>query len=286
MDRDLPLQSTNNSSEKKVTVIQPTPSWSLVNLAELWSYRELVSVMIIRDLKVRYKQTVMGVAWAVLQPLTMILIFTLIFGKLAKIPSDGYPYPVFVFSGLLAWNFFSSAIGTSGVSLIGASNLVSKVYFPRIIVPISSIGVSLVDFVISAALLLIMMMLYGIPITANILWLPFFMAGLFILSIGFGSWLAAITVTYRDFRYVISYLLQIWMYLTPVLYPVSFVPEKWQWLLYLNPLYAWITGIRASFLNQPIDLFGTFISLSFSILIFAAGMFYFEKTQRRFADII
>jgi len=280
------LQCTNNSSEKKVTVIQPNPSWSFVNLTELWSYRELVSVMIIRDLKVRYKQTVMGVAWAVLQPLTMILIFTLIFGKLAKIPSDGYPYPVFVFSGLLAWNFFSSAIGTSGVSLIGASNLVSKVYFPRIIVPISSIGVSLVDFVISAALLLIMMMLYGIPITANILWLPFFMAGLFILSIGFGSWLAAITVTYRDFRYVISYLLQIWMYLTPVLYPVSFVPEKWQWLLYLNPLYAWINGIRASFLNQPIDLLGTFISLSFSIMIFAAGMFYFEKTQRRFADII
>lgn len=280
------MQCTNNSSEKKVTVIQPNPSWSFVNLTELWSYRELVSVMIIRDLKVRYKQTVMGVAWAVLQPLTMILIFTLIFGKLAKIPSDGYPYPVFVFSGLLAWNFFSSAIGTSGVSLIGASNLVSKVYFPRIIVPISSIGVSLVDFVISAALLLIMMMLYGIPITANILWLPFFMAGLFILSIGFGSWLAAITVTYRDFRYVISYLLQIWMYLTPVLYPVSFVPEKWQWLLYLNPLYAWINGIRASFLNQPIDLLGTFISLSFSIMIFAAGMFYFEKTQRRFADII
>jgi lipopolysaccharide transport system permease protein len=286
LDRDLPLQSTNNSSEKKVTVIQPDPRWSFVNLSELWSYRELVSVMIIRDLKVRYKQTVMGVAWAVLQPLTMILIFTLIFGKLAKIPSDGYPYPVFVFSGLLAWNFFSSAISSSGVSLIGASNLVSKVYFPRIIVPISSIGVSLVDFVISAVLLLIMMFLYGLPITANILLLPFFLAGLFILSIGFGSWLAAITVTYRDFRYVISYLLQIWMYLTPILYPVSFVPEKWQWLLYLNPMYGWIDGIRASFLNQPIDLLGTVISLSLSIMIFAAGMFYFEKTQRRFADII
>jgi len=242
--------------------------------------------MIVRDLKVRYKQTVMGVAWAVLQPLTMIAIFTLIFGRLAQIPSDGYPYPIFVFSGLLAWNFFSTSISSSGVSLIGASNLVSKVYFPRIIVPISSIGVSMVDFLISACLLVILMLIYSQPITLNILLLPFFLTGLLVLSIGFGSWLAAITVTYRDFRYVISYLLQIWMYLTPVLYPISFVPEKWRWLLYLNPMYAWINGVRASFLNQPIDVLGSLISFALSVLIFVIGMFYFEKTQRRFADII
>jgi len=228
----------------------------------------------------------MGVAWAVLQPLTMIAIFTLIFGRLAQIPSDGYPYPIFVFSGLLAWNFFSTSISSSGVSLIGASNLVSKVYFPRIIVPISSIGVSMVDFLISACLLVILMLIYSQPITLNILLLPFFLTGLLVLSIGFGSWLAAITVTYRDFRYVISYLLQIWMYLTPVLYPISFVPEKWRWLLYLNPMYAWINGVRASFLNQPIDVLGSLISFALSVLIFVIGMFYFEKTQRRFADII
>jgi len=208
-----------NTNKQQLTVIKPNSQWNFVNFAELWSYRELVWVMIVRDLKVRYKQTVMGVAWAVIQPLTMIAIFTLIFGKLAKIPSDGYPYPVFVFSGLLAWNFFSASITTSGVSLISASNVVTKVYFPRIIIPISSIGVSLVD-------------------------------------------------------------------LTPVLYPISFVPEKWRWLLYLNPMYGWINGIRASFLGREIDVIGIIISLVLSIILFALGMFYFEKTQRKFADII
>ena len=257
-----------------------------MDLTELWEYRELVWVMVVRDLKVRYKQTVMGVAWAVIQPLLMIAIFTLIFGKLAKIPSDGYPYPIFVFSGLLAWNFFSTSAGTSGVSLIGASNLVSKVYFPRIIIPISSIGVSIIDFLIGAFLLLIMMLLYGQEISLKILLLPLFLFGLVVLSIGFGSWLASVTVVYRDFRYVIAYMLQIWMYLTPVLYPSNFVPETWRWLLYLNPMYGWINGIRASFLGQPIDLIGTLISIVLSLGIFVVGMVYFEKTQRRFADII
>jgi len=270
----------------KSTIIRPNSQWSFVNFAELWSYRELIGVMIVRDLKVRYKQTVMGLAWAVLQPLTMIAIFTIIFGKLAKVPSDGYPYPVFVFSGLLAWNFFATSISTSGVSLISATNLVSKVYFPRIIIPISSIGVSLVDFLISALLLVIMMALYSQAITLNILLLPFFLLGLFILSIGVGSWLASVTVVYRDFRYVITYMVQIWMYLTPVLYPISFVPKEWQWLLYLNPIYGWINGIRASFLGQAIDIVGVTISLFLSLLIFLLSMFYFEKTQRRFADII
>jgi len=242
--------------------------------------------MIIRDIKVRYKQTVMGVAWAVIQPVTMMVIFTLIFGRLAKIPSDGYPYPIFVFSGLLAWNFFSTSVGSAGVSLIGSSNLVSKVYFPRIIVPIASIGVSLIDFLVSVLVLTIMMLIYGVPLSSDLLLLPLFLAGLIIVSIGIGTWLAAITVTYRDFRYVITYMLQIWMYLTPVIYPLNFVPENWQWALYINPLYAWISGIRACFLGQPFDILGISISLLLSLLIFAAGMVYFDKAQRRFADII
>lgn len=280
------MQNSHQADQGKLTVIQSNPQWSFVDLTELWEYRELVWVMVVRDLKVRYKQTVMGVAWAVIQPLLMIAIFTLIFGKLAKIPSDGYPYPIFVFSGLLAWNFFSTSAGTSGVSLIGASNLVSKVYFPRIIIPISSIGVSIIDFLIGAFLLLIMMLLYGQEISLKILLLPLFLFGLVVLSIGFGSWLASVTVVYRDFRYVIAYMLQIWMYLTPVLYPSNFVPETWRWLLYLNPMYGWINGIRASFLGQPIDLIGTLISIVLSLGIFVVGMVYFEKTQRRFADII
>jgi len=270
----------------KITVIRPNPTRSIVNLRELVDYRELVAVMIARDIKVRYKQTVMGVAWAVIQPITMMLIFTLIFSKLAKIPSDGYPYPIFVFSGMLAWNFFSSSISSAGMSLVGSSNLVSKVYFPRIIIPIASIGVSLVDFLVSAVILLLLMLYYSQALSLNILFLPFYLCGLIMVSIGVGSWLAAITVTYRDFRFVIPYLVQVWMYLTPVIYPLSFVPEKWRWLLYLNPMYAWISGIRASFLGQKVDELGLIISFGLSVLIFVFGLMYFERAQRRFADII
>lgn len=268
------------------TIISANKKWALLNLPELWSYRELVVVMIMRDIKVRYKQTVMGVAWAVLQPLTMMAIFTLVFGTLAKIPSDGYPYPVFVFSGMLAWNFFSSSVGSAGMSLVGSSNLVSKVYFPRIIIPMGSIGVALVDFLIGSVLLVLLMMIYSQSFTWNILLLPFFLFGLIMLSIGMGSWLAAVTVTYRDFRFVITYLLQIWMYLTPVIYPVTFVPENWRWVLYFNPMYAWIGGIRASFLGQSIDVVGLAVSSLITLVIFLLGLAYFEKAQRRFADII
>jgi lipopolysaccharide transport system permease protein len=271
---------------QSLTTIDAGQRTAIKSLSELWSYRELIAVMIMRDIKVRYKQTVMGIAWAVIQPLTMIAIFTLIFSRLAKIPSDGYPYPIFVFSGLLAWNFFSNSVSTAGLSLVGSSNLVSKVYFPRIIIPMSTVGVAFIDFVIGAVLLITLMLIYGIPPSSNLILLPLFLIGLIVLSIGFGSWLAAITVTYRDFRYVITYLLQIWMYITPVIYPVTFVPEKWRFLMYINPMYAWIGGIRASFLNQPVDWVGTLISLAITVIIFALGLTYFEKTQRRFADII
>ena len=273
-------------SRKNTTIIKPNSKWSFIDTKELFEYRELVWVMIVRDLKIRYKQTVMGVAWAVLQPLTMIVIFSIIFGKLAKIPSDGYPYPVFVFSGMLAWNFFSSSVSASGVSLISAGNLVSKVYFPRIIIPVASIGVSFVDFLIGSVLLIALMLLYSQDLSLNILLLPLFFVGLMMFSIGFGCWLASVTVVYRDFRYVVTYLLQIWMYLTPVLYPLSFAPEKWRWLLYFNPMYGWINGIRASFLGQPIDIVGVAVSFFLSLAIFVFGMFYFEKTQRRLADIV
>ena len=273
-------------NEKSTTIVSAQSRPPFIDTKELFYYRELVWAMILRDFKVRYKQTVLGVAWAILHPLTMFAIFSIIFGKLAKIPSDEYPYPIFVFSGLLAWNFFSSSVNTAGMSLVSASILVSKVYFPRIIVPISSIGVSLVDFIISSLLLIGLMLIYSQNISSSILYLPLFLAGLITLSIGFGSWLAAVTVTYRDFRYVITYLLQIGMYVTPVIYPASLIPEKWQWVLYLNPMYAWINGIRACFLGQPIDLISSIPSLLLTVLIFIFGMSYFNKTQRRFADVI
>jgi len=268
-----PSIKTNTQWNSQTTKIQAKQGWSFIDFKELFNYRELIWVMVLRDIKVRYKQTVLGVAWAVLQPLTLIAIFSIIFGKLAKVPSDGFPYPIFAFSGLLAWNFFSSAINSSGMSLISSSNLVSKVYFPRIIIPIAAIGVSFVDFLISSILLMLMMLLYSQEFTFKIFLLPFFFSGLFILSIGFGSWLASVTVVYRDFRYVITYLLQIWMYLTPVLYPISFVPENWRWVLYLNPIYGWVNGIRASFLGQPIDYYGVAISLILTVISYETNNF-------------
>lgn len=276
----------NPSTDSETILIKPSKGWSALNLRDLWRYRELLYFLTWRDIKVRYKQTVMGIAWAVIQPVTTMVIFSVIFGRLAKIPSDGYPYPIFVFSGLLAWNLFSSSVSAAGNSLVGSANLVSKVYFPRVIVPIATIGVSCIDFCIACVILLLMMLAWGQPLTLDILYLPFFLAGLILVSVGMGGWLAAVTVTYRDFRYVITYMLQLWMYLTPVIYPITFIPENWRWLLYLNPLYAWISGIRASFLGQPFDHSGIMVSLALSIVIFIVGMFYFEKAQRRFADII
>ncbi|WP_425455481.1 ABC transporter permease [Arenicella xantha] len=280
------MPSSNRSNSRPITIIDAEHQNSTGRALELWSYRELIWVMIVRDIKVRYKQTVMGIAWAVIQPLTMMLIFTLIFGKLAKIPSDGFPYPIFVFSGMLAWNFFSTSVSSAGVSLVGSANLISKVYFPRIIVPIASIGVSLVDFLIGSFILLVLMLFYSQPLSWNLLYLPFFLTGLMVASIGVGSWLAAITVTYRDFRFVIPFMLQVWMYVTPVIYPISSIPEMWRWVLYLNPMYAWINGIRACFLGQQFDVTGMMVSSVLSILIFMLGIFYFDKAQRRFADII
>ena len=242
--------------------------------------------MVMRDIKVRYKQTVMGVAWAVIQPVTSMVIFSVIFGGLANIPSDGYPYPVFVFSGLLAWNLFSSSVSSGGMSLVGSGGLVSKIYFPRLILPIASIGVSLVDFAIAAVILLFMMVGFGQDFSYKLVFLPFFLAGLVLVSLGMGSWFAAVTVTYRDFRYVITYMLQVWMYLTPVIYPISFVPDSWRWILYLNPMFVWINGIRACFLDQPIDQIGVLISLTVSVLILVIGLRHFGKAERRFADII
>jgi len=273
-------------SSLKVTKIS-NQSASLKNrLLELLEYRQLLWIMIQRDLKVRYKQTIIGIAWAVLQPITMMVIFSVVFGRLAKIPSGDLPYPVFVFAGLLAWNFFSSSLSSAGVSLVGAGSLISKVYFPRLIIPMSSIGVVVVDFLIGAALLILLMLLFGIAPSSSLLLVPFCLLGLITLSLGLGAWLAAITVSYRDFRFVIPFMLQLWMFVSTVIYPASFVPEKWRWLLWLNPVNGWISGIRSGFLNQSIDFIGITISTIFSLAFLFIGLQHFGKAQRRFADVI
>lgn len=270
----------------ELTIIKPRSGWGSIDFAELWRYRELLTSLAMRDIKVRYKQTVLGIAWAVIQPLTAMVIFTLIFGRLAKIPSDGLPYPVFVFSGLLAWTFFSTALSAGGASLLSAGGMISKVYFPRIIVPLAAIGVGVVDFCVSVVILFLLMLFYGVGLGWQILLFPLFFFGLVLTAVGFCAWLSAITVIYRDFRFVIPFMLQIWMYLTPVIYPVSFIPENWRWLIYLNPILGWVEGIRSAFLNQPINWTAVGASFIATMVILFIGLRYFNKAERRFADVI
>ena len=269
-----------------VTVIEPQQGWRMLDWRELWAYRELLWVLTTRDVKVRYKQTVLGAAWAVLRPLTTMLIFSVVFGRLAKMPSDGIPYPIFVYAALLPWTFFSAAISTSGQSLVGSAHLVSKVYFPRLVIPLSSIGASLVDLFVSCLILLLMMYWYKIGWTWNLLAAPLLIAGVVFTALGTGTLLSALTVAYRDFTHITPFMVQIWMFMTPVIFPVSLVPERWQWLLYFNPMTGMVEGFRSVFLGRPFDPVGLSVSLTIAVLIFLIGVAYFERVERRFADVI
>ena len=271
---------------KHITVITAANQGIWFNISELWKYRELTMILALRDIRVRYKQTALGIAWSVLQPLFMMIVFSILFGRIAKIPSDGVPYPVFVFSGLLMWNFFSAGISSCGNSLAGSASMISKVYFPRIVIPIASIGVSMIDFAISACLLLLIMLIYSVSLTWQILLLPFFVLGTFGSMLGIGLWLAAVTVTYRDFRYIVPFMLQIWMYITPVIYPISFIPSEFKWLLYLNPVVGWVSGTRSVFLGTSIDWLAVAISLILSSIMILVGLKHFAKSEQRFADVI
>jgi homopolymeric O-antigen transport system permease protein len=271
---------------EQVTIIEPAQGWRLIDWKELWAYRDLLYVLTTRDIKVRYKQTVLGFAWALIQPVTMMVVFSIFFGGLAKMPSDGYPYPVFVYAALLPWTFFANSITNSANSLVGSANLVSKVYFPRLIIPLSSIGSGLVDFAIAGAILLLLMVYYGVGWTSNLLIVPILVIGAAFTALGVGTLLAALNVAYRDFRYVVSFLVQFWMFATPVVYPASLVPREWQWALYLNPMAGVIEGFRSAFLGRPFDVPGMLVSLAIAGILFAAGIAYFAKVERRFADII
>jgi len=273
-------------SHEHLTVIEPAKGWRAMNFKELWAYRELLLVLVERDIKVRYKQTVLGVVWAVLQPVVTMVIFTVIFGGLAKIPSDGYPYAVFVFAALLPWTFFANAVSGSSMSLVNSANMVSKVYFPRIIIPLSSIGSGLIDMMISMFVLFAMMIWFGVGWSLNLLLIPVLLLSVIFTALGVGTLLSALTVAYRDFRFVIPFMVQIWMYATPVVYPASLVPEKWQWVMFLNPMAGVIEAFRSAFLGRPFDLAAIGISLAIAVAIFIWGVAYFEKVERRFADII
>ncbi len=255
---------------------------------DLWRYRELFYFLAWRDILVRYKQTVIGVLWALIRPLLTILVFTVVFGKLAKLPSDGVPYPILVCAAMLPWQFFANAFTEAGNSLIANTNLISKVYFPRLVIPASSVLVSLVDFFISLVILVGLMVWYGVTPSWRILTLPAFILFAFAAAMGAGLWIAALNVRYRDFRYVIPFFVQFGLFISPVGFSSSIVPEKWRLLYSLNPMVGVIEGFRWSILGVDIAVQWSGVLLSFGLvaLLLISGIAYFRKTERTFADII
>lgn len=261
---------------------------ALAAWTELWRYRELLYFLTWRDIKIRYKQTVLGVGWAILQPFMSMVVFSVFFGRLAGMEhrTGGVPYPVYVFTGLLPWTFFANAVTTCGNSVVNSAHLVTKVYFPRMIIPISAAGVGVVDFLLSLLVLFGMMIWFHTGITGQVVLLPIFMMGTTLVTVGAGTFLAALTVNYRDFRYIVPFFVQLWMFVTPVIYPSSLIPSQWRWIMGLNPLAGMIDGFRAALLGRPVDWAPTALSLIVSILLFVGGVAYFRKVERRFADVI
>ncbi len=276
----------NDLPDKPIVVIEPSSRSLAINLHDIWQYRDLLYILTLRDIKVRYKQTVLGILWVIIQPLFMMIVFTLFFGRLAGIPSDGIPYPLFAYAGLLPWTFFSNAVNSSGNSLIGNSSLITKVYFPRMIIPIAAVGSGLIDFVIAFGLLVLLMLYYGIGFSLNILMLPILALLTALLAIGIGMGMSALNVKYRDIRYALPFLLQLWMFTTPIIYPSSLIPDKWRWLFMINPLTGLIEGYRSAIFGKPFDLTGLGISIFFIFVVLIYSAYTFRQMERSFADIV
>lgn len=270
-----------------VTIIRPPKGWFHLNIRELWQYRELAYFFVWRDIKVRYKQTAIGAMWAVFQPLMAMVVFSIFFGKFAGIPSEGIPYPIFVYSGILFWNYFSFGLTHSSNSMVENGSIIKKIYFPRLIIPISSSLTGLVDFFFAMLVLILLMIYYRyLPHLGIVLYVPLLLLTTFLTSIGLGCLLASINVKYRDVRYALPFFIQILMFLTPVIYPVSIVGEQYRWLLALNPMASVIETARAVLFGTPINPALLAISIGMAVFIFIVGIMYFRKTERFFADII
>ncbi|MBI4530644.1 MAG: ABC transporter permease [Candidatus Latescibacteria bacterium] len=271
----------------QVIRIHPSRGWRAVNLREVWEYRELLYFLVWRDIKVRYKQTVLGAAWAIIQPFFTMVVFSLFFGRFAKIPSDGIPYPIFTYTALLPWSFFTHALSQSSNSLVGSANLITKVYFPRLVVPISSVLSGFVDFAIAFVVLIGMMLYYGMTPTVAVVWLPAFLFLAMITGLGAGLWLSAMNVQYRDVRYAVPFLTQLWLFATPVAYPSSLVPEVWRTVYGLNPMAGVVEGFRWVLLGstkapEPLIV----VSVVVVIGVFVGGLFYFKRMEQTFADVV
>ena len=266
-------------------VIRPSRGWRWLDMRELWVYRELIYFLTWRDIKVHYKQTAIGVAWAVLQPLAMMVVFTLFFGRMAGMPSEGVPYPVFVLAGLVPWQLFSRALSESSGSLVTDQRLITRVYFPRLIVPLSTVLAAIVDLFVALGLLLILMPIFGVWPDARIALLPAFVLLLLVTALGAGFWLSALNVEYRDVRYAVPFLTQFWLFVTPVIYPTSQVPEGWRFLYALNPMVAAVEGFRWSLLGVgqgPSAVMA--VSSAVALLLFLTGIVWFRRLERTFVD--
>ena len=270
-----------------VVRIEPSRGWISINFSELWEYRELLYFLTWRDIKVRYKQTILGGLWAIIQPFFMMVVFSLFFGKLAKIPSDGIPYPIFAFAALVPWTFFANALTQSSNSLVGSAGLLKKVYFPRLVIPIASVMAGAVDFVLAFVVLLGMMLYYGFVPTANIMWLPLLLLMVVVTALGVGLWLSAMNVQFRDVRYTIPFLTQFWLFATPIIYPVSMIPERFRPLASLNPMTGLIEAFRALLLPERSIVWSSLLLSCFvALIVFVTGLLYFQKAEAEFADII
>ena len=271
-------------------VIESQASRTVLDLRDLWRYRELFYFLTWRDIKVRYKQTALGAAWAIIQPVFNMLLFTLLFGKLAKLPSDHLPYPLFAFAGLLPWTFFSNAINSSGNSLVGSSHLITKVYFPRIIIPASSIMAGMVDLAFSFAVMAALLVWYQVPVGAQILMLPALLFLTSMLALGVGMWLSALNVKFRDIRYVIPFLIQFWMFATPIIYPTSMMPQKYRLIFALNPMTGLIEAYRVALLGKLNGAHFSWMTLGFSsavtLAVFIYAAYTFRRMEKTFADIV
>lgn len=270
-----------------VTIITPSKGWVSLKLDELWEYRELLYFLTWRDIKVRYKQTVLGAAWAIIQPFFTMIVFSLFFGRLAGIPSDGIPYPIFSYAALVPWSFFATGLSSSSNSLVGSANLLKKVYFPRLAIPIATVLSGVIDFVLAFIVLLAMMLFYGITPTINVIWLPLLLLLALSTSLGVGLWLSAMNVQFRDVRYTIPFITQFWLFATPIAYPSSLLPEPWRTLYGINPMVGVVEGFRWALLGTetapgPIIIVSTLAAVG----LLVSGAYYFRRMEKTFADVV